>query len=43
MHYSGSEGGNVQLMASVISGMLSETVMVAVRFRTVNGTAEGKL
>ena len=41
LNYSGSEGENVQMIISVISGMLNEKV--AVRFRTVNGTAKCEL
>ena len=43
MDYSGSEGKNVQLTVSVISGKLSLAVTVFVHFRTVSGTANGEL
>ena len=43
MSYFGSEGEKVNLIVSVItSANLSETVTVSVRFRTVDGTAEGE-
>ena len=41
--YSGSEGGSVQPVVSIILGMLSAGLTVSVRFSTVDGVAVGKL
>ena len=41
--YSGSEGGFVQPVVRIISGMLSVGLTASVRFSTVDGVAVGKL